>query len=403
MDCRQQACGGLHGRRHQHRLGPAGARSGLGAVLTRGVISRSPGSPGAQAGVGGAVAREHRLVFELQAGPLSAGDLTVTRLMGEEALSELFEFQVIAVAEGPGAIRDRLTCWARRWPSRSRWAEGSPALVSTAWWPAGGLEGVGGPAVHLPRPRRGLAVAATAWPTQPHLPEALGAGHPRSRCWARAGGVTGWRSPAPTRRASTACSTARRTSTSSRGCMEEEGIFFYFEHAGDQHELVLGDSSQRPRPLCGVNGTLPFRRRRGQAPLGRASRMRRVSTSPSSCTPPAWCCGTSTSRRTRTMDSTRRVPAAGRVGGHCEFYDYPAPLRGYVTPARRSASTSLRRCGLGGAGASGRGQALARAWARRRLRRGATCSSWRGTADAALDRRVPAHPRGAPWTCCPRS
>jgi uncharacterized protein involved in type VI secretion and phage assembly len=40
------------------------------------------------------VARHHRLVFGLQAGAFVAADIAVVRLTGEEALSELFDFQV---------------------------------------------------------------------------------------------------------------------------------------------------------------------------------------------------------------------------------------------------------------------------------------------------------------------
>ncbi len=47
---------------------------------------------------------------------------------------------------------------------------------------------------------------------------------------------------APTRSASTACSTARPTSRSSRRLMEEEGIFYYFTHDGKEM-MVLGDST----------------------------------------------------------------------------------------------------------------------------------------------------------------
>ena len=46
---------------------------------------------------------------------------------------------------------------------------------------------------------------------------------------------------APMKSASTASSTARPISTSSAGCMEEEGIFYFFKHANGEHTMVLTD------------------------------------------------------------------------------------------------------------------------------------------------------------------
>ena len=63
-----------------------------------------------------------------------------------------------------------------------------------------------------------------------------------------------------TKLANTACSTANRISTLSAACLEEEGIFYYFEHEEGKHTMVLGDAKSAFSEIEGATGSdIPYR------------------------------------------------------------------------------------------------------------------------------------------------
>ena len=106
-------------------------------------------------------------------------------------------------------------------------------------------------AAALPRHGGSPPLDAAPYPPQPHLPGDDHPGHRPQGAQRGDGGAQARRSTAPTARASTACSTASPTWTSSPRLLEEEGIFYFFEHTEDAHMMVLSDASPTCRPWPG--------------------------------------------------------------------------------------------------------------------------------------------------------
>jgi len=208
------------------------------------------------------VAREHRLVFELQAGPLGAADLTVTRLTGEEALSELFDFQVefFPTALEPLDPHELLGTQATL---SVRTPEGSERFVH------GWVEEVADAGLRHGRPEYRVRIAPNLRQLRhvrrsrifqnlsvPDIvAKVLKAGHVDHRL--ALSGSYGKREY---------CVQYRETDLDFvLRLLESEGIFFFFEHGPDSHVMVLGDSASAHEPLAGES-TLLFRVETGQAP-----------------------------------------------------------------------------------------------------------------------------------------
>ncbi|WP_052420629.1 type VI secretion system Vgr family protein [Hyalangium minutum] len=208
------------------------------------------------------MAREHRLVFELQAGPLAAGDLTVTRLSGNEALSELFDFQVefFPTALEPLDTHELLGTQAAL---SVRTPEGSERFIH------GWVEEVVDVGLRHGRPEYRVRMAPTLRQLRhvrrsrifqnlsvPDIvAQVLKAGHVEHRL-ALSGSY-------PQREY---CVQYRETDLDFvLRLLESEGLFFFFEHGPDSHVMVLGDSASAHEPLAGES-TLLFRSETGQAP-----------------------------------------------------------------------------------------------------------------------------------------
>ncbi|MFL5344926.1 MAG: type VI secretion system Vgr family protein [Hyalangium sp.] len=208
------------------------------------------------------MARDHRLVFELQAGPFAVADLVATRLAGDEALSELFDFQIdfFPRSQEPLDTRELLGTQAA---FSVRTPEGAERFVH------GWVEEVADLGARHGRPeyrarltpnlrqlhhiRRSRIFQSLSVPDI--VAKVLKAGHVDHRL-ALSGSY-------PQREY---CVQYRESDLDFvRRLLESEGIFFFFEHGPDSHVMVLGDSASAHEPLTGES-TLLFRAETGQAP-----------------------------------------------------------------------------------------------------------------------------------------
>ncbi|HYH98419.1 type VI secretion system Vgr family protein [Hyalangium sp.] len=207
------------------------------------------------------MARDHRLVFELQAGPFAAADLSVTRLSGEEALSELFDFQVEFF---PSALEplDTHELLGTQAALSVRDPEGSERFVH------GWVEEVVDLGLRHGRPEYRIRIAPNLRQLRhvrrsrifQHLSvpdivaKVLKAGHVDHRL--------ALSDSYPKREY---CVQYRETDLDFvLRLLESEGIFFFFEHGPDSHVMVLGDAASAHEPLAGES-TLLFRAETGQA------------------------------------------------------------------------------------------------------------------------------------------
>jgi type VI secretion system secreted protein VgrG len=277
------------------------------------------------------VAREHRLVFEFQAGPLAAADLTVTRMTGEEALSELFDFQVefFPTALEPLDTHELLGTQAAL---LVRTPEGSERFVH------GWVEEVADVGLRHGRPEYRVRIAPNLRQLRhvrrsrifqnlavPDIvAQVLKAGHVEHRL-ALSGSYA----------KREYCVQYRETDLDFvLRLLESEGIFFFFEHGPDSHVMVLGDSASAHEPLAG-DATLLFRAETGQAPtvgehITRVARAHRLL--------PHKVALRDFDFERPTLDLTTQANEHQEVKG-LEIYDYPGD---YVQPGEGKRLSKVR-------------------------------------------------------------
>jgi type VI secretion system secreted protein VgrG len=296
------------------------------------------------------VARNNRLLFELQAGPFAAEDLMVTRLAGEEALSELFDVQVEFFPAALDALDTRelfstqATLCLREQDGAERFLNGWIDEVRDLGRRHGRpeyrirlvplLRQVG----HIRRSRifQNLSVPDI-------VQKVLKAGHVDHRL-ALSGSY-------PKR---DYCVQYRESDLDFvRRLLEAEGIFFFFEHSPDAHVMVLADAPSACEPLPG-EATLPFRAETGQEAdagehITRVERTHRLL--------PGKVAMRDFDFERPTLDLTTQANENQEVPG-LEIYDYPGD---YVQPGEGKRLSKVRleelRFGvrtLGGAGTSHR-------------------------------------------------
>jgi type VI secretion system secreted protein VgrG len=223
------------------------------------------------------MARDDRLVFELQAGPLAASELVVTRLAGEEALSELFDFQVefFQASLEPIDPRDLFGTQAslsvRSPDGAERFIHGEVDAVVDLGRRHGRNEyrlRIAPTLRQLGHIRRSRIFQHLSVPDI--VAQVLKAGHVDHRL-ALSGSYA----------KREYCVQYRESDLDFvRRLLESEGIFFFFEHGPDSHPLVLGDAASACEPLAG-EPTVCFRAATGQAPgvreyITRVSRTHRL-------------------------------------------------------------------------------------------------------------------------------
>jgi type VI secretion system secreted protein VgrG len=208
------------------------------------------------------VARDHRLVFELQAGPLAVADVVVTRLAGEESLSEPFDFQVEFFPTDLEPL-DTSELLSTQASLTVRSPDGSERFVH------GWVEAVADLGPRQGRPEYRVRLA-------PNLSQLRHIR--RSRIFQnlsvpdivakvlKAGQVDHRLALSGSYPKREYCAQYRESDLDFvRRLLESEGIFFFFEHGPDSHVMVLGDAESAHEPLPGES-TLLFRAETGQAP-----------------------------------------------------------------------------------------------------------------------------------------
>ena len=212
--------------------------------------------------MGGDVARNARLVFELQAGPYAAADLAVVRLSGEEALSEPFDFQAdfFPTSEEPLDIQELL---GKPAALSVREPEGAERFIH------GWVEEVADLGLRHGRPEYRVRLRPALRQLR-HLR--------RSRIFQnlsvpdivakvlKAGKVEHRLALSGSYPKREYCVQYRESDLDFvLRLLESEGIFFFFEHGPDSHVMVLGDAASAHEPIAGES-TLLFRAETGQAP-----------------------------------------------------------------------------------------------------------------------------------------
>ncbi|WP_224242009.1 type VI secretion system Vgr family protein [Hyalangium gracile] len=277
------------------------------------------------------MARDHRLVLELQAGPFAAPDLVVTRLTGQEALSEPFEFQVefFPTSLEPLDTRELLDTAASlsvRDPEGAErfihgWVEAVEDLGARQGHPEYRVRLVPG-LRQLSHVRRSRIFQNLSVPDI--VAQVLKAGHVDHRL-ALSGSY-------PKREY---CVQYRESNLDFvRRLLEEEGIFYFFEHGPDSHVMVLGDGASAHEPLPGES-TLLFRAETGQAPtvgehITRVARTHRLL--------PARVALRDFDFERPTLDLTAQARESQGVQA-LEIYDYPGD---YVQPAEGKRLSKVR-------------------------------------------------------------
>ena len=305
-----------------------------GAPEAEGGAGQSPSSPraGSPASKPQRITDSRLIVIETA---LGAEALKLRRLQGEEALSRLFRFELELVAEDPSVDFKQVV--GRGVTVRIKLADATPRYFNGIISRIAQMAAEGGSADVQGR-ARALAVAAHAQRQLPHLPESLGPGHRREAV--HRSRLQGLRQPpaaaVPGARVR-ASSTARPTSTSSRGCSRTRA-------SGTSSSTRTAGT----RSCCATRATSTTRRRarRRRGSRGRPTRTIGSSTSSprsrsaTSCGPAATRSARSTSRRrTPTSASTSRASTRRRPGPNPRSTTFPA--------ATRSARTANRWCGCG--------------------------------------------------------
>ncbi|HEX8703171.1 MAG TPA: type VI secretion system tip protein TssI/VgrG, partial [Myxococcaceae bacterium] len=277
------------------------------------------------------MARNNRLRFELQAGPFAAADLVVTRLAGEEALSELFEFHVEFFPASMDALDTRELLSTQATLSLSDpdgaerffhgWVDEVRDLGRRHNRPEYRIRMV--PSLRqLSHIRRSRIFQQLSVPDI--VKKVLAAGHVDHRL-ALSGSY-------PKREY---CVQYRESDLSFvRRLLEAEGIFFFFEHSQDAHVMVLGDSPNACEPLPG-EATLPFRAETGQESdvgeyVSRVERTNRLL--------PGKVALRDFDFERPTLDLTTQATEDQEVSG-LEIYDYPGD---YVQPGEGKRLSKVR-------------------------------------------------------------
>jgi len=277
------------------------------------------------------VARDNRLRFELQAGPFAAADLVVTRLAGEEALSEPFDFQVEFFAASMEAI-DPSELFSAEATLSLRDPDGAERFFH-GWVDEvrdlGPRHGRNEYRIRLVPTLRQLGhIHRSRFFQNLSVPDivkkVLGAGHVDHRL-ALSGSY-------PKREY---CVQYRESDLDFvRRLLEAEGIFFFFEHGADGHVMVLGDSASACEPVPG-EACLPFRAVTGQeADVGeyvaRVERTHRLL--------PGKVALRDFDFERPTLDLTTQANQDQEVAG-LEIYDYPGE---YLQPAEGKRLSKVR-------------------------------------------------------------
>ncbi|WP_224366119.1 type VI secretion system Vgr family protein [Hyalangium versicolor] len=277
------------------------------------------------------MAREHRLVFELQIGPLAAADVVATRLTGEESLSEPFNFQLdfFPVSQEPLDTSELLGTQASL---SVRNPEGAERFVH------GWVEEVEDLGPRNGRPEYRVRL----------VPQLRQLRHiRRSRIFQhlsvpdivskvlKAGQVDYRLALSGSYPAREYCVQYRESDLDFvRRLLESEGIFFFFEHGPDSHVMVLGDAAGAHEPLAGES-TLLFRAETGQAPtvgehITHVARTHRLL--------PGKVALRDFDFERPTLDLTTQAQESQEVTG-LEIYDYPAD---YVQPGEGKRLSKVR-------------------------------------------------------------
>ncbi len=277
------------------------------------------------------MARDNRLRFELQAGPFAAADLVVTRLAGEEALSELFDVQVEFFPASMDPLDTRELFRAQATLSL-RAPDGAERVIH------GWVDEVRDLGRRHQRPEYRIRL----------VPLLRQLGHVRrSRIFQhlsvpdivqkvlKAGQVDHRLALSGSYPKREYCVQYRESDLSFvRRLLEAEGIFFFFEHSADGHVLVLADSPSACEPLPGES-TLPFRAQTGQeADVGeyvaRVERTHRLM--------PGKVSLRDFDFERPTLDLTTQANEDHQVSG-LEIYDYPGD---YVQPGEGKRLSKVR-------------------------------------------------------------
>jgi type VI secretion system secreted protein VgrG len=277
------------------------------------------------------VARDHRHVFELQAGSFAAADLAVVRLSGEEALSEPFELQVEFF---PTSLE----------PLDTRELLGKPAALSVRdpegaeRFIHGWVEEVADLGLRHGRPeyrvRVGPALRKLRHVRRSRIFQNLSVPDIVAKVL-KAGNVEHRLALSGSYPQREYCVQYRESDQDFvLRLLESEGIFFFFEHAPDSHVMVLGDAASVHEPIAGES-TLLFRAETGQAPtvgehITRAARTHRLL--------PGKVALRDFDFERPTLDLTTQANEDQEVKG-LEIYDYPGD---YIQPAEGKRLSKMR-------------------------------------------------------------
>lgn len=281
--------------------------------------------------MGGDVARDHQLVFELQAEPFTAADLTVVRLSGEEALSEPFE---LLVEFFPTSLEplDTSDLLGKQAVLSVRDPEGAERFVH------GWVEEVADLGLHHGRPeyriRIGPALRKLRHVRRSRIFQNLTIPDIVAKVL-KAGNVEHRLSLSGSYAKREYCVQYRESDLDFvLRLLESEGIFFFFEHGTDSHVMVLGDAASAREPIAGES-TLLFRAETGQAPtvgehVTRVARTHRLL--------PGKVALRDFDFERPTLDLTTHANENQEVQG-LEIYDYPGD---YVHPGEGKRLSKIR-------------------------------------------------------------